>query len=57
MLLKYKHIPKLLAFREIIVSFIHQIIILLFSNSKKEYIFYFFKAIKDAILNKIGKIS
>ena len=56
-LLRYKHFPKLLAFREIFFSFLHQLIILLFSKKKKEYVRYFIKAISDGIMNIKGKIS
>lgn len=57
LLLRYKHFPKLLAFREIFFSFLHQLIILLFSKKKKEYVRYFIKAISDGIMNMKGKIS
>lgn len=57
LLLKYKHVPKLLAFREIVFSFIHQLIILIFSKRKREYILYFCKAICDGINNITGKIK
>lgn len=47
-LLRMKHIPKLLAFREILFSFVHQSILLV--NSKNiGYIRYYFKSIKDAL--------
>lgn len=57
LLLRYKHLPKILAIREIIFSFLHQFIILLYCKNRMEYLKYFFKAIKDGIYNKKGKIS
>ncbi len=46
-MLKMPHIPKLLAIREIIFSFIHQII-LLFKIRRFEYIEVYFRAVLDA---------
>ncbi|AVM60710.1 glycosyltransferase family 2 protein [Haemophilus sp. oral taxon 036] len=57
LLLKYKHIPKLLALREVLFSFFHQFIIFIFSNKKKAYFLYFCKAICDGVNNKTGKIN
>lgn len=57
LLLRYKHFPKLLAFREICFSFLHQFIIVFYMKNKKQYLKYFIKAIVDGITNKKGKIS
>ncbi|MGV3225620.1 rhamnosyltransferase [[Pasteurella] aerogenes] len=57
LLLRYKHFPKLLAFREIFFSFIHQFAIFLFSKKKKEYFTYFIKAVYDGLRNVKGKLS
>lgn len=57
LLLRYKHFPKLLAFREIFFSFIHQFVILLFSKKKKGYFTYFIKAVCDGLRNVKGKLS
>ncbi|AUI67107.1 MULTISPECIES: glycosyltransferase family 2 protein [Glaesserella] len=58
LLLRYNHFPKLLAFREIFFSFLHQFIIILFSPGKRwNYIKNLFKAVFDGIVNKKGKIT
>lgn len=56
-LLMLPHIPKLLAVREILFAFLHQTVILCAVNGRRRYLSYFFKALKDAMQKKKGKIS
>lgn len=54
-LLRYSHIPKLLAIREILFSVIHSFLLVLTQKRKSEYIYSFFSAILDGIFNVKGK--
>lgn len=53
-LLRYKHVPKLLALREIIFSFVHSMLIIVFQQQKSAYIKTFFAGVKDGIMNVRG---
>lgn len=57
LLLKMKHIPKLLSLREVFSASIHQTIITLLCKEKRAYSHYYFKAIGDGIRNKTGKLE
>lgn len=54
-LLRYKHVPKLLAFREIIFCFVHSLILIFKQKNKKEYLYSFLSGIRDGILNVRGE--
>ncbi|WP_158774342.1 glycosyltransferase family 2 protein [Cobetia sp. L2A1] len=56
-LLGMKHVPNLLAMREIVFAFIHQIVILCAVPGRREYLRFFYKALKDVVCKKKGKIS
>lgn len=56
-LLKYKHIPKLLALREIIFSIVHHCIILICCKHQKEYVYYFYKAFLHGLIGRNGKFK
>lgn len=48
------HVPKLLALREILFNFIHQLILILFLGKKSEYIKSYAKGVKDGLFNYKG---
>lgn len=48
------HVPKLLALREILFNFIHQLILILFLSKKSEYIKSYAKGVKDGLFNYKG---
>lgn len=57
-LLTMKHVPKKLAIREIIFSFIHQVVIILSEkNSRLKYIKSYLIAVHDGLQHKVGKCS
>lgn len=55
LLLRLPHVPKVLALREIFFSIIHQVIILL-KYTRRSYLYIFFKALKDGVLGRTGKM-
>lgn len=55
-LLRKPHVPKLLALREIVFAFIHQMIILLAMPGRRQYLYFFLKALGDALRGREGKI-
>lgn len=56
-LLTLPHIPKLLAIREVLFAFLHQAVILCAVKGRRRYLSFFFKALKDAMQKKKGKMS
>lgn len=54
-LLRYPHVPKLLSFREIVFSTIHQLLLILFCKNKFGYVKSLYYGIKDGLLNRSGK--
>lgn len=54
-LLRYNHVPKLLAIREIIFCIIHTYILLFKQKQKREYLTSFVTAFKDGLLNVKGE--
>jgi rhamnosyltransferase len=56
-LITLPHVPKLLAIREVLFAFVHQAVILCAVKGRRHYLTYFFKALKDAMQKKKGKIS
>lgn len=54
-LLRYKHVPKLLAFREIIFCVIHSAILIIKQKNRKEYLLSFLAGIRDGLLNVRGE--
>lgn len=54
-LLRFKHVPNLLAIREISFCFIHSLILIFTQKNKKEYLFSFFAGIRDGILDVRGE--
>lgn len=56
-LLRYSHIPKLLAIREVSFAIIHQIIILILCTQRCAYLKYACFAVRDGISNVKGKIA
>ncbi|APV36988.1 rhamnosyltransferase [Acinetobacter soli] len=48
------HVPKLLALREILFNFVHQLILILFLSKKSEYIKSYAKGVKDGLFNYKG---
>lgn len=54
-LLRYKHVPKLLACREIIFCLIHSVILIIKQKNKKEYLYSFLSGVRDGILNVRGE--
>jgi len=57
LLLGMPHVPKLLALREVIFTFVHQGIILLAVPGRRQYLRYFFKAVIDGVCGKKGKMQ
>ncbi|QLK60819.1 rhamnosyltransferase [Enterobacteriaceae bacterium Kacie_13] len=54
-LFRYKHVPKLLAIREISFCFIHSFILIFKQKNKKEYLYSFLAGIRDGVLNVRGE--
>lgn len=54
-LFRYRHVPKLLAIREITFCFVHSFILIFKQKNKKEYLYSFFAGIRDGILNVRGE--
>lgn len=54
-LLRYKHVPKLLAFREIMFCFIHSAILMIKQKNRKEYLLSFLAGVRDGLLNVRGE--
>jgi len=54
-LLRYKHVPKLLAFREIIFCVIHSLILIAKQRNRKDYVLSFLTGIRDGVLNVRGE--
>lgn len=55
LLIRFKHIPKKLAFREVIFCCCHQLIIILTQEKKLAYVKYFLRAVYDGLRNRTGK--
>lgn len=51
-LLRMRHVPKLMAMREIIFNTLHQIILIITQKQRKEYFFSFLKAVRDGVLKR-----
>lgn len=54
-LLRYKHVPKLLALREITFCIIHSILLILNQRNKRDYLYSFLVGVRDGILNVRGE--
>lgn len=54
-LLRMKHVPKRLAIREIIFSFVHQVVIILNGENKWRYMKCYALAVFDGVLGRSGK--
>lgn len=54
-LFRYQHVPKLLAMREIVFSFIHSGLLIATQKQKKNYIKSFIAAVRDGVLNVKGE--
>lgn len=46
---KMPYIPKILTFKLMVSNFFHQILLMLLKNNKKDYVKYYFKAVKDGL--------
>ncbi|WP_353981429.1 rhamnosyltransferase [Salinicola endophyticus] len=57
LLLRMPHVPKLLALREVLYSFVHQAIIMLFVSGRGKYLRYFLKALVDGVCGERGKMK
>lgn len=57
LLLRLKHVPLLLAVREIFFSFVHQVIIFCCAKDKFGYLKYYFRGVWDGVLGVTGKIK
>ena len=56
-LLKYRHVPKRLAYREILFSFIHQLILIIINPKRLEYSYYFIRGLIDGVKGKNGPFT
>lgn len=56
-LLKYHHVPKRLAYREILFSFIHQLILIIINPKRLEYSYYFIRGLIDGVKGKNGPFT
>lgn len=56
-LLRMNHVPKLMAVREVVFGLIHQIILIAFESKPKDYLFYYFKAVRDGVAGVYGPIK
>lgn len=54
-LLRYKHVPKLLAFREIFFCVIHSVILIIKQKNRKDYLYSFLAGVRDGIVNIRGE--
>ncbi|HDM8227002.1 TPA: rhamnosyltransferase [Vibrio campbellii] len=54
-LLRQKHIPKIMALREVIFSIVHQLILISVSKGERsDYAKFLFKGIKDGLIGRLG---
>lgn len=56
-LLRMKHVPKLMAFRELLFGLIHQLILIALQTDRKDYLIYYLKAVRDGIAGKYGQLK
>ncbi|MGR5522466.1 rhamnosyltransferase [Vibrio sp. DNB22_12_1] len=55
LLLRQKHIPKIMALREVTFSIIHQLILISVSKGERfDYFKFLFKGVKDGVVGKLG---
>jgi rhamnosyltransferase len=56
-LLRLSHVPWLMAVREVLFGFVHQLILIAFEPGRRDYLFYYFKAVRDGIAGVFGPIK
>lgn len=55
--MRMNHVPKLMAICEVLFGLIHQVILVAFEPNRKDYIFFYFKAVRDGIAGVLGPIK
>lgn len=56
-LLRLGHVPRLMAMREVLFGLVHQLILIAFEPGRRDYLFYYFKAVRDGIAGVYGPIK
>lgn len=56
-LLRLSHVPALMALREVLFGLVHQVILIAFEPGRRDYLNYYFKAVRDGIAGVYGPIK
>jgi rhamnosyltransferase len=56
-LMRMEHVPWLMTVREVLFGLVHQIIMVAFEPDRKDYVFYYFKAVRDGVAGVCGPIK